>query len=1296
MAEWRPLHQSLDFRSGLETGGQLYDPPLLPYEKSLIAALGCSEEDYRKFVRYAMQRAYVRPAEYAGIPDIQAAAPAAAVAAKTFTQIFLTNLAVGLALTAVSLLLAPKVPSLEDSKIKNKKLKNQIGPSRFNQATSFDNTPSLAELNQPIPIPFGKRGTGADGVLTGGLVFVPALVWSRLYAYGAYQAYEGVYVAGEFGVDAPELGGVLLGTQSLSALGSRDFGLYWSSKKGNNRPASPVLLGTEGPGATGTVGRQVFTAPTEDGQFSNGFSMSYVPSGDTTFGTATPIHNGSAYRFNWEIVSAPFSATEGSDNSEARKEIQAKRRKIAGSLADVLHIENEEAGQPGVGRAYSRHMGFIRHSGTNNGQDIKNKTTVTVSEGDEAVFEIDFENKKWEDLAKNDDERGFEDTEVNLTDLVNEANSWRQRASDLMVIGSRWIVGASTWIVKDRVEHKDGENRLHVHMKCVAILGVPEIGIAGTRTVREPLGGYEGDVFNPNKHCGAAYYNVCQLNIATIRPVRRDAEVIELGIRSQVFNRAAGLCNFNSLPSPRKLFRLDKKDITLTTGRMDKYFQRSSCFSIWVRPVAEYGQPQPPFKRMPQVFCVQGSAPVAQNNYLRIRPRIQEGFNGQKYYEYRLIPRTGSDIAINSIDENEVIVLQSSEGVPYTLAQAGTIGVDLETPYGSFRVTVQGKRTTIAEILTNDELFTQPGKSVAKSTPTTIPATISNYDVASNTGSIQQIKNAWLTHFLGSAKDSPGQTKTVSHRHYKENGNRYITVTITATSVQGVLGQTIGPRYLAANGGSSAKWSNVQFGTTEATGNWEEGHAFTITANVNNQFSNYAASIGEGYSSVGFAFSVASVTTIGTADGVKSGERVFEQASQVSDCSHYTQLTKSNESGPEHEIVYVNEYISNESLAQYDDMSTIGLTLKSTGEISGVEQLRIWSGTGIPVTRLIEGDNAPSNLFADLVFYLLKNTSQGVGNVVPAELVDEDSLRATARFLRANKIFYDGVIEDSESFRTFIYDNAPLQLCSFTIKNGRFGMIPALPVDSNDAISLQPITVEQIFTAGNIIENSLQLQYIDVSQRSNIRALVTWRVTVNNDLPYQASALMHWSDFGVNERNTTEQSFDLSEFCTNREQALRTARFLLSVRRRVTKTVSFKTVPDALGVQPGSYIRVITEASTYSSTANGSITDAGTLVSITSIEDGEYDALLYNPTTEEVVETIITVADNTVSDSQYYGSLFTLLSGSTDYSVYQIESLNLEEDGLVSISAVEVPTDASGVSIVAKDVLTESNFTVLE
>ncbi len=306
---------------------------------------------------------------------------------------------------------------------------------------------------------------------------------------------------------------------------------------------------------------------------------------------------------------------------------------------------------------------------------------------------------------------------------------------------------------------------------------------------------------------------------------------------------------------------------------------------------------------------------------------------------------------------------------------------------------------------------------------------LTNTNTASNTGSIQLIKHAWLTHFLGSAKDQPGATKTVAHQHYKPNGNRFITVNITATSVKGVRGQTVGDNYISANSGSKYYWSNVQFGVASSTGNWAVGDAFTITANVSNQFSSKAASLGQPYSQVHYAFSVASVTTLATGS-LKKGDRVFEQASQVSDCSHYTELTKSNDSGPEHEIVYVNEYISNKTLAKYDDMSTIGFTVKSSGEISGIEQLRLWSATGIPVKRLIEGDTKPSNLFADLVFYLLKNKAQGLGNVVPVELVDEDSLRTTAKFLRANKIFYDAVIEDSESSAAFFMT---MRRCNYAI-----------------------------------------------------------------------------------------------------------------------------------------------------------------------------------------------------------------------------------------------------------------------
>jgi hypothetical protein len=151
----------------------------------------------------------------------------------------------------------------------------------------------------------------------------------------------------------------------------------------------------------------------------------------------------------------------------------------------------------------------------------------------------------------------------------------------------------------------------------------------------------------------------------------------------------------------------------------------------------------------------------------------------------------------------------------------------------------------------------------------------------------------------------------------------------------------------------------------------------------------------------------------------------------------------------------------------------LGFAVKSSGQIGGIGQLRAWVPTGISVYRLIERDNKPSNLFADLVYYLLTSKSQGVGNVVPAELIDVESLTIAAQFQRANRIFFDGVVEDSDSLRSFLYDNAALQLCNFTIKNGRFGMMPALPYDSNYEISTRPIAVEQIFTAGNIIEDSL-------------------------------------------------------------------------------------------------------------------------------------------------------------------------------------------------------------------------------
>ena len=1286
MAKRDSAHQPTDASRGLETPGALFNPPLLPYERALIATLGCSEEEYRKFIRHAELAARTRPAEYDDVPDIQSG---------PITPLgwFFINLAVGLALSAASVLLAPKAPGLESpAKIRGRKLADQIGPTRFNQTTSFDNVSSLAEYGQPIPIPFGRRDTGIDDASTGGLILAPALVWSRLSAYGSFQRFQGIYIAGEYGIQAPEIAGVRLGTAALNSLGASDYALFWSSTAADNRLTPTTnIAGSQDGASSGTGEEPLFNAPSFDPplEFGNAFSMAYTPQEDTSFGTSEPIHNGTAYRFNWEIISAPFSTTKGDDNKQARWELIAKRRKIAGSKADVIHDNTPERGMPGVGRAYSRRMGIVAHSGTAGGAIQENRQTVTIAENDTIIFRIS--GNDWRELEKRDliGSDGFKASgvEVNLDDLESSADAWRTSASDLMQVGTTWIIGSSVWIVESRSRSIWKKNKdLDITLRCAAILGVPEIGIAGQRTVEEPLGGYEGDTFNPNKHCGAAFYNICRYHRATVRPVRRDCQVIEFGIRSQVWNKANGLCNFNAIPTPKKLKDLDQRDITLNTPVMNKYFKRTSCFSIWVRPVQKYGEPLQQWARIPKVFCVTGSTPINQYNWIRIRASQRD------YYEYRFIPRTGSDIAINSIDSNYVTRLNGQNG--------SLLGDDYATPYGEFRVTTAGEEVLVEDILVNGELTTRPRDfKDAEDIPvqTNIPGAVTLLQTATNGSSQDLREQAWLQVLLGYAWNYKNETREVEFTHYKPNGDREITILVKAKSVNDVQSSKYRSAAKTVTSASNSKygWRNSTYTVVSATGAWNNNDGFTVTQNTSNAFANQ-----EGYSQVHFQFRVSSLkASTSAADGpdkTSNEERIFEQASQVSDCSHYLELQKSNESSPEHEIVYVNEFLDNETEASYYGMSTIGFVIKSSGQLQAINQMRMWTPSGINVHRLIEQDSAPSNLFADLVYYLLTSNSQGVGNVVPIELVDVESLTTVAHFLRANRIFYDGVIEESENFRSFLYDNAALQLCNFTIKNGRFGMMPALPYDSNYEISTEPVVVEQIFTAGNIIEDSLQVQYIDAAQRSNFRALVSWRVTVENDLPTQASALVDWADIPEGSRATTQQAFDLTDFCTNRAQALRTARFLLSVRRRITHTVSFKTVPDALGIQPGSYIRVITAATTYNASSNGVITDAGALVAITTIADGTYNAMVYNPATSEVRELSITITNGSVTDSSLYGTLFTLLSETVSKGVYQVEQLTLDEDGLVNVTAVEVPVDANGASIVAQDVLTEDNFRVLE
>ena len=84
-----------------------------------------SEEEYRELLRFAQLHSRPRPAEYDHIPEVNNVSA---------TVIAVASLVLGLATTAVSLLLRPETPEIEQAeerRIGQQNLSNQIGPKPF-------------------------------------------------------------------------------------------------------------------------------------------------------------------------------------------------------------------------------------------------------------------------------------------------------------------------------------------------------------------------------------------------------------------------------------------------------------------------------------------------------------------------------------------------------------------------------------------------------------------------------------------------------------------------------------------------------------------------------------------------------------------------------------------------------------------------------------------------------------------------------------------------------------------------------------------------------------------------------------------------------------------------------------------------------------------------------------------------------------------------------------------------------------------------------------------------------------
>ena len=396
----------------------------------------------------------------------------------------------------------------------------------------------------------------------------------------------------------------------------------------------------------------------------------------------------------------------------------------------------------------------------------------------------------------------------------------------------------------------------------------------------------------------------------------------------------------------------------------------------------------------------------------------------------------------------------------------------------------------------------------------------------------------------------------------------------------------------------------------------------------------------------------------------------------------FEEIRSSADSGPEHEVVYVNEICPNTTTPLYDDMALIGLNILSSQEWQQFAQFSCYVTQGRLIRRLLSNLSVgPSHLFPDILLDLMTNTSYGRGDLITDSMIDLDSFREAAQWCRDRNYFFDGVIADRINLRQWAADTAATHLLTFGERDGKFFLRPAFPTGATP--------IKGLFTAGNITEGSFQLQYLDPEDRDPVQVSVRYREErASSDLanpgmfPVVREILVRE---GISSEGDPVESLDMSDYCTNRQHAIDAAKYIVLMRRIPTHTIRFTTTYEGImaHMAPSDYIRVAMDATHYDQFNNGVVTEQGALISTKQLADGSYNVTAWNGEASSApYDTTLTVSSGGTQAAPR-GVVFTVKLPSTQVRTYQIERITPDESGTFTVEAVHMPTNQAGLLEIA-------------
>lgn len=407
----------------------------------------------------------------------------------------------------------------------------------------------------------------------------------------------------------------------------------------------------------------------------------------------------------------------------------------------------------------------------------------------------------------------------------------------------------------------------------------------------------------------------------------------------------------------------------------------------------------------------------------------------------------------------------------------------------------------------------------------------------------------------------------------------------------------------------------------------------------------------------------------------------------------YDEITSSAESGPEHEVVYLNQIVPNDTVPLYDTLAIIGANIRSSAEWQQFNQFSCYVTGGVKCRRLRNSLTVDAtHLFPDVLLDLMTNAEYGTGDLISDQMIDFAAFQAAADWCYTRKYFFDGVQADRVNLRQWAADIAAANLLIFGESDGKFYLRPALQFDA--------VSIKGLFTAGNIVEGSFKLQYLEPEEREPIQVSVRYREErASTDLsnpgifPTEREVLVRET---TGSETDSIEALDLSDHVTNRNQAIDAAKYIIRMRRIPTHAISFQTTHEGALAKlgPSDYIRVAMDYTQYDEFNNGVVTADGALVSTKALTDGTYDVIAWDGTEGTPPADATLTVSNGGTAATPTGVVFTVKLPSTQVRTYQIERITPDEEGSFSIEAVHMPTNASGILTLADGFDTAGNWVI--